>query len=57
MMTLQNDIDVLYTNKVDLKEYECFKQLVIDTQQKMKNDIEEYILRDPEAAGIVRYVK
>lgn len=57
MRKLQNDLDNLSTNKVDLKEYQCFKKFVINTQQNMKNEIEEYILRDPEAAGIIQYVK
>lgn len=54
---MQKYIDELFDNKVDLNEYESFKRLMFDEHHKMKDDIEEYILRDPEAAGIVHYVK
>lgn len=54
---MQKSVDELFINKVDINEYQSFKRLVFDTHHKIKNDIEEYILRDPEAAGIVHYVK
>lgn len=54
---MQKCTDELFDNKVDLNEYQSFKRLMFDTHHKIKNDIEEYILRDPEAAGIVHYVK
>ncbi|VVC41749.1 Hypothetical protein CINCED_3A020114 [Cinara cedri] len=43
--------------KVDSKDYESFKNTVRITHHEIKNDIKEYTLRDPEAAGIVHFVK
>lgn len=44
-------------NKLDLQKHLDFKNDVNTTILKIQKDIKEYILRDPEAAGIVHFVK
>lgn len=39
------------------KEYQYFKESVTSTLVSMKDDIADYILRDPEAAGVVKLIK
>lgn len=53
----QYGITELIKNKVNYEEYICFKENIKSTYNKMKNDIEYHIMRDPEAAGIVNFVK
>jgi len=39
------------------EEFLVFKNAISSSHNKMKNDIEDYIMKDPEAMGIVRFVK
>lgn len=38
-------------------KYLRFKEAVMSTHNEIKDQIKEYILRDPEATGIVRFIK
>lgn len=53
----QFDITELLKNKVNYEEYNRFKENVKSTYNLLKDDIEYHVMRDPEAAGIVNYVK
>jgi len=39
------------------EEFLVFKKAISSSVTKMKNDIKDYILKDPEAMGIVRFLK
>lgn len=56
MIEIANVSD-LVNLKVNSAEYKSFKEAIKATQIKIKADIKEHIQRDPEAAGIVQFVK
>lgn len=57
IMTEIANISDLVNAKVNSAEYKSFKETVKATHVKLKTDIKEHVQRDPEAAGIVQFVK
>lgn len=43
--------------KVDIQEYQTNRNILKSMYNQLKKDIEQYILRDPEAAGMIQFVK
>lgn len=56
-MTNRFAIQEYLKKKVNIFEYESFKNTMILTCNEIKKNIKEYILKDSEAAGIVQFVK
>jgi len=53
----RRDIEELQKTNTPKTDYLKFKEAVKSTHDEIKNQIKEYILRDPEATGIVRFIK
>ncbi|XP_050058018.1 uncharacterized protein LOC126550454 isoform X2 [Aphis gossypii] len=53
----RRDIEELQKSFVHKEKYLRFKEAVMSTHNEIKDQIREYIIKDPEASGIVRFIK
>jgi len=56
-MAIQSDIKEINSKILDREEFLTFKDAVISSHTQIKSDIKEFIVKDPEAMGIVRFLK
>lgn len=43
--------------KVDIKRFELFENVVKSTHEKTNNFIDDYLHADPDASGMVQFIK
>lgn len=54
---IKSEVKKIKMHYLDKEDFFVFKKAISVSHNKMKNDIKEYILKDPEAMGIVRFFK